>query len=215
MKKEDFRLSANSATYEKSSPQTIRALFASIAKDYDQANDFASLGRHRVWNQKLIDSISPAQHLLDLCAGTGEIALGFLKTHPQSCATLVDFCPEMLHVAQHKGQKFAQRMRTICADAMELPFPKQTFDAVTLAYGIRNVAQPQTCLQEVFRVLQPQGTFSILELTRPSFAPLGWMHKLYTYTCLPLFGRYISNNASAYRYLAKSVQKICGSSRVM
>lgn len=113
----------------------------------------------------------------------------------------------MLEVAQKKGTRFAERIDIVCADAMSLPFPAARFDAATIAYGIRNVQQPIRCFQEVFRVLKPQGVFSILELTRPSLSPLRWAHRLYTETMLPLFGKYVSKNPQAYRYLAKSVQQ--------
>jgi len=206
MKDEASNSSRHSVAYEAASPTSIQALFASIAPSYDKANSFASLGCHHAWNQRLIKSVAGAKYLLDLCAGTGEIALGFLESHPTSRATLIDFCPEMLQVAQHKGEKFSQRMELICADAMALPFQQACFDAVTLAYGIRNVLHPKICLQEIFRVLIPEGRLSILELTRPSLRPLGWLHRLYTRTCLPIFGHYVSHNAPAYRYLAKSVQ---------
>jgi demethylmenaquinone methyltransferase/2-methoxy-6-polyprenyl-1,4-benzoquinol methylase len=103
--------------YHPSSPESIQALFASIAHNYDKANTLFTFGLHKRWNHKLIDSLEGAATLLDLCAGTGEIAFGFLKKNPASEAILLDFCPEMLTIAQKKGQAFKGRFEMIQGDA--------------------------------------------------------------------------------------------------
>ncbi len=188
--------------YNQSAPNTIQSCFSSIASSYDRANAIASLGMHHAWNQKLVDAIGPANNLLDLCAGTGEIALRFVKKHPEAQATLLDFCAEMLTVAETKSKQFT----TLVADAQKIPLPDQSFDAVTIAYGIRNVENSKACFEEVARVLQKGGVFGILELTRPRFIPLRVLHKSYTQLFLPIMGKLLSNNSEAYRYLAKSIQ---------
>lgn len=146
-------------------------------------------------------------HLLDLCAGTGEIAYGFLKRYPRTTATLLDFCPQMLQVAEQKSGDMKKRISLVCGDAMKLPFDHESFDGATISYGIRNVEQPDLCFDEVYRCLRPGATFAILELTRPPLLPVRMMHKLYTKTFLPITGRLLTDNADAYRYLADSVQQ--------
>ena len=192
--------------YQQSAPETIQALFASIAKNYDRANTTFSFGLHKKWNQRLIDAMDNRKRLLDLCAGTGEIGLGFLKKNPTARALLLDFCPEMLAIAAHKGVDFKERFEVIQADAQAIPLPDASVDAVSIAYGIRNVKNPEKCFQEVYRVLAPGGCFGILELTRPT----SWLprigHRLYTRLVLPLLGKIVAKNTAAYHYLASSVE---------
>lgn len=192
--------------YKKTSPETIQALFASIAHDYDKANTTFSFGLHKTWNRKLINALPEVDHLLDLCAGTGEIALGYLAKHPKAKATLLDFCPEMLAVAQKKGAPFEGRFSIEVGDAQALPCPDKSVDAVTISYGIRNVEEPIRCFREVARVLRPGGLFAVLELTRPKNPLLRWGHKLHLRFCLPLLGRLAAKNGEAYQYLSKSVE---------
>lgn len=181
-------------------------MFASIAKNYDRANTLFSFGLHKHWNHKLTRCVHGAKNLLDLCSGTGEIAFGFLKHNPQSKAILLDFCHEMLQIAEKKGTALASRFETVRADAQELPLQNNCVEAVTISYGIRNVKDPLKCFHEVFRVLKPNGVFAILELTRPESALLRFFHKIYLKTLLPLLGRLAAKNISAYRYLAESVE---------
>lgn len=181
-------------------------MFASIAKNYDRANTLFSFGLHKRWNNKLIQSVQGARNLLDLCSGTGEIAFGFLKRNPKSKAILLDFCHEMLQIAEKKGAAFSPRFETVQADAQVLPLQNKCVEAVTISYGIRNVKDPLKCFHEVFRVLKPNGVFAILELTRPQSGMLRFFHKIYLKTLLPLLGRLAAKNIDAYRYLAKSVE---------
>lgn len=200
--------------YQKSAPESIQAMFASIAKEYDRANTTFSFGLHKRWNQKLIstlgDTIGEIPLLLDLCAGTGEIGLEFLAKYPHSKAILLDFCPEMLAVAAakggHFGRNFQERCTLIEGDAQKLPLQNSSIDGATIAYGIRNVKEPLKCFQEVARVLKPGGHFAILELTRPTSTLLRFMHKLYLKGVLPLLGKWVAKNIDAYRYLSKSVE---------
>ena len=192
--------------YQKTAPESIQAMFASIASDYDKANTTFSFGLHKRWNKKLIDALPEVDQLLDLCAGTGEIAFGYLAKHPAAQATLLDFCPEMLAVAQKKGTPFEGRFSIEVGDAQHLPCPDKSVDAVTISYGIRNVRDPGKCFQEVARVLRPGGHFAILELTRPTNPLLRLGHKLHLRLLLPLLGRLAAKNGEAYTYLSKSVE---------
>ncbi len=200
-------------TYEKSDPKTIQALFGSIAKRYDVTNSILSFQLHRLWNSRLVDEMRKEKNpeiLLDLCAGTGDIAFNFLK---KSCspskALLLDFCPQMLECAKEKmASNRIEKHHTIDfiqGDAQELPLPKCSVDAVTIAYGIRNVKEPARCVAETFRVLKAGGRLGILELTRPQHSFLRFGHQMYLKTLLPLMGKLITDNQEAYQYLCNSI----------
>lgn len=193
--------------YFQQDPETIRRLFGSIARRYDLGNALTSLGLHHLWNRYLIQTaLAAAPHgpLLDLCAGTGAIGLGYLRHAPHASVALLDFCPQMLDIA---------RLRTppgcdvVCleADAHDIPLHDASVACVTTAYGIRNVANPKTCANEVHRVLASGGSWIILELTRPHQPWLRTFHKAYLNTVLPLIGGMLTGNRKAYRYLAGSI----------
>jgi demethylmenaquinone methyltransferase / 2-methoxy-6-polyprenyl-1,4-benzoquinol methylase len=192
--------------YQKSYPETIQAMFASIAQHYDKANTIFTFGLHKKWNEKLINEFVTAKCLLDLCAGTGEIAFGVLKRNPTAEAILLDFCPEMLAIAQKRGAPFNGRFEIVQADAQALPFADGSVDCVSISYGIRNVKEPAHCFREVYRVLSPGGRFGILELTRPTSKILRIGHRFYTRLIIPLLGKIVTNNKEAYRYLVNSVE---------
>lgn len=193
--------------YSKSQPDSIRSLFSTIAMSYERMNLIMSFGMHTLWNRALVNQVKKAPSLLDLCAGTGVISRSYLKKNRKGETILLDFCGEMLEVAKLKASKFNKRMQTVVADAQSIPFGDQLFDAVTIAYGIRNIKNPSLCFREAYRVLKPGGTFAILELTRPSLFPFKLIHKLHTTFLLPLLGKFIAKNKEAYVYLAASVQQ--------
>ncbi|MCB1119018.1 MAG: bifunctional demethylmenaquinone methyltransferase/2-methoxy-6-polyprenyl-1,4-benzoquinol methylase UbiE [Chlamydiia bacterium] len=192
--------------YSKTNPESIQNLFDTIAPTYDRTNTLISLGLHKRWNQKLIQTIGSPSHLLDLCCGTGEIGLGWLATQttPKQC-TLADFSTEMLSVAEKKPHHPMHTTAFIKADAQKLPFESNSFDTVAISYGIRNVADPLAALREVHRVLSPGSTLHILELTQPKNPLLRTGHHFYLRSLLPLFGGLLSGNHAAYRYLSTSI----------
>lgn len=198
--------------YNKNRPQTIQAMFDSIAKRYDRTNAVLSFYLHKRWNLELIKRVQGQQTshtLLDLCAGTGDIAFTYLRHTSTPCqAYLVDFSAEMLAHAKlkEKGlEKHSHHIKYIQADVQRLPFENHLIDCATMAYGIRNVHHPRQCLQEVFRVLKPGGCLGILELTRPQNRFLNIGHKLYLKTILPLLGKWLTANEEAYQYLRQSI----------
>ena len=198
--------------YNKNRPETIQAMFNSIAKPYDRTNAILSLNLHKRWNLELVQRVQShqtAHTLLDLCAGTGDIAFAYLKELPVPCqALLVDFSAEMLACAKEKGKIFEGSLHSIQyvqADVQRLPFLDQSIDCTTMAYGIRNVHHPLKCLNEVFRVLKPGGCFGILELTRPQNPLLKIGHQLYLRILLPLLGKMLTANKEAYHYLRHSI----------
>lgn len=191
--------------YSKNNPESIQAMFGSIAKGYDKANAILSWRMHKRWNRELVRQAGATPKLLDLCAGTGDIAYAYLEKNPTAEVHLLDFCPEMLACAKTK-QKPGQNVQFVQGDAMALPFSDHSFPNATMAYGIRNIQNPLKSLQEVHRVLQPGGTLSILELTQPKNPLIRAGHNFYLRTILPPLGRLITSNKDAYSYLCSSIQ---------
>jgi demethylmenaquinone methyltransferase/2-methoxy-6-polyprenyl-1,4-benzoquinol methylase len=192
-------------TYDKTNPVSIRSLFNSIAPRYDLGNALLSGNLHRLWNWRLVRELikSTPQTVLDLCAGTGEIARLMGKKLPQSSYCLVDFSEEMLRVARDRLTLL--HMQLVQADAEALPLQNEQFDAASCAYGVRNINNRPAAFSEVFRVLKPGATFAIIELTRPKNGLLKAGHSLYLRTILPLVGKALTSNKEAYSYLCDSI----------
>jgi demethylmenaquinone methyltransferase/2-methoxy-6-polyprenyl-1,4-benzoquinol methylase len=210
---ETREVATDGAGIRASAPETVREMFGKIAGRYDLTNTLLSCGVHRLWNRTLAAEIlkrGPSR-VLDLCCGTGAITRAILqKTQGQSLQiSCVDFCPAMLTHASAKLAPWICRghsLHYLCADAQHLPLPEQNYDAVTVAYGIRNVEVPEKVLQEVLRVLRPGGQLAILELTRPHQSWLRMLHAGYLRLFVPLIGCLSTREREAYRYLAKSIQ---------
>jgi len=199
--------------YSKHNPKTIQKMFGSIAKRYDRANAILSFGLHKRWNAELVKQVANNDYpspLLDLCCGTGDIAFSFLRSSKQQQqAYLVDFCEEMLACSREKAAQQQLQHHDISyiqADVQELPLPDQSAGCATVAYGIRNVKDPNQFIREVYRVLCPGAPFGILELTRPTNPLLRVGHQVYLKGFLPLLARFITTNHEAYQYLCNSIQ---------
>ncbi|MCB1136003.1 MAG: bifunctional demethylmenaquinone methyltransferase/2-methoxy-6-polyprenyl-1,4-benzoquinol methylase UbiE [Chlamydiia bacterium] len=202
-------------TYQKQAPETIQAMFGSIASNYDKGNAILSFNLHRLWNRCLVHEVrSGAEEgdLLDLCSGTGDIAIQFLRQAPADChGYLLDFCPEMLQEARTKTRAAGLLQPTthlhfIHGDAQDIALEDNSVQFITMAYGIRNIKDPAQACREALRVLKPGGRFGILELTRPSNPLLRQGHGIYLKLFLPLLGRLVTSNRNAYKYLCQSIE---------
>lgn len=198
--------------YDKHNPKSIQNLFSSIAERYDVGNALLSMNLHRSWNRRLARLIATRKPdvLLDLCCGTGDIAFTYLDSAPErpQRVYMIDFCEEMLEQAKRKAaSKCSQKVDMIfrVGDAQALDLPDASVDAITIAYGIRNVQQPERCIAEAYRVLKPSGYLAILELTRPRNPVMRLGHSFYLKTCVPLIGRWLTKNQQAYEYLQRSI----------
>lgn len=185
-------------------PDTVR-LFDKVAKHYDSLNTFFSLGMDRQWRKRLADEIRGAKSILDIATGTGEVAIETLKRLQDCRITGVDPSPEMLELAKQKIESLGKSGRIMLAQcaAENLPFKDGTFDAVTIAFGIRNTSDPIRSLSEMRRVLKPCGKAAILEFAIPRnkyFAPL---YLFYFRNILPLVGS-VFGTGSEYKYLSDS-----------
>ncbi|HKY32160.1 MAG TPA: bifunctional demethylmenaquinone methyltransferase/2-methoxy-6-polyprenyl-1,4-benzoquinol methylase UbiE [Candidatus Polarisedimenticolia bacterium] len=179
----------------------VRRMFGSIAVRYDLLNRILSLGTDRAWRRRACDLLRPlsGEAAADLCCGTGDLTLE-LESRGAS-AVGVDFSREMLGLAAAKG---AARLAE--ADCLRLPFPDRTFDLVTVAFGVRNLADLETGLREILRVLKPGGRAGILEFASPRGAVFRTAYGVYLRWVVPAVGAAVSGRRSAYDYLGSSIQ---------
>jgi len=191
----------------------IRAMFGRVARRYDLLNHLLSASLDRLWRRKLARSLALPQgsRVLDLCCGTGDQALALRRPGVEIVAA--DFCLPMLALAAPKFRAAgggAHRGRgpipsTLNADALALPFPDRSFDAATVSFGLRNVADLDRSLAELARVLRPGGELGVLEFTVPAWQPLRGLYLFYFQHLLPKVGNLLSNDPTAYSYLPSSV----------
>lgn len=207
--------------YQKSDPETIRAMFNSIAKRYDRTNAVLSLCMHKRWNKKLVELVrgqSPCATLVDLCAGTGDITLEVLsQLKLPSQAYMIDFCEGMLSCAKEKSKWVRDKghqIEFIEADVEKVPLSSGIADFATMAYGIRNVKNPAEVIKEAYRILKPGGRFGILELTQPTNSLLRTGHGLYLKIALPVLGKWLTSNQAAYEYLRNSIHTFIAPSEI-
>lgn len=193
-------------------PHHVQGFFNRIAPRYDMTNGILSMQLHRLWNRALIQTLEKAHvhSLVDLCAGTGQISLGWLhRAKSPKTATLIDFSPEMLNEAQKRQASFLSAGHTLafhCADVALYDYPHAHFDAASIAYGVRNIAELDRCLEKVRYAIKPDGILAIVELTMPSNPWLRRLHRLYLQALLPSIGGMLTGDKAAYRYLAESIQ---------
>ncbi len=178
----------------------VAALFSSIVDRYDLLNRILSLGQDQRWRRKLVEALLPAERLLDLACGTGDVAL--IAMRRGAGVVGLDASLEMLEGAVRKGFE-----RVVVGDAMRLPFRDGSFDAVACAFGIRNFPSVAASFREIYRVLKPGGRIGVLEFSKPRCRLLRMLHGLYLSLIVPSLGRLLSPNPEAYLYLSRSIKK--------
>lgn len=184
----------------------VQRLFARIARRYDLTNDVLSFGIHRTWRRHVVRAagVGPGASVLDVCCGTGDVAFALRAAGAEVVG--VDFCAPMLAPAKAKGHA-TQRPRFVAGDALALPFADGMFDAVTVAFGIRNVADPRAGLREMARVCRPGGRVVVLEFCRPRAPVFGALYRGYFRNVMPRVGAWLSGDREgAYRYLQETVE---------
>jgi ubiquinone/menaquinone biosynthesis methyltransferase len=181
----------------------VRSMFDRIASRYDLLNRVLSIGIDRRWRRAAILAVRPRPRarVLDLCAGTLDITQGLADAYPDAILTAADFSAEMLERGKHK----VPAARCVVADAMALPFEDDSFDAAICAFGIRNVANTETALRELRRILSPASRFVTLEFFRSSGPMTRAFHDSFARVVLPVVGQALSGDRAAYRYLADSM----------
>ena len=179
-------------------------MFGSIATRYDLANHLLSCGIDFYWRRRAADIVAAWQpkKIVDLATGTGDLALALQQEMPDAEIVGVDFLKEMIELAKAKGVR-----HTVVADAMNLPFPDNSFDCATVAFGLRNMEDYGRALREMSRVLAPNGHLLVLEFSLPTRPVLRAIYRFYLHRCLPLFGSLLTGKKSAYDYLGDSIEE--------
>jgi demethylmenaquinone methyltransferase/2-methoxy-6-polyprenyl-1,4-benzoquinol methylase len=184
-------------------PDSVRAMFGRIARRYDLANHLFSGGADFLWRRRAAKIVAGWQprDVLDLATGSGDVALAIQRRLPAARIVAADFSPDMLEVAREKGVA-----NTVVADALQLPFENASFDAVTVAFGLRNMADWDRALAEMARVLRHGGHVLILDFSIPTGA-LRPAYRFYLHRCLPLLASVVTGQKAAYDYLGGSIEK--------
>jgi demethylmenaquinone methyltransferase/2-methoxy-6-polyprenyl-1,4-benzoquinol methylase len=190
----------------------VARVFESVAPRYDLMNDLMSAGVHRLWKNTMVDVLNPrrGEKFLDVAGGTGDIAFRIARRVGDSAeVTICDINPAMLEVGRDRAadRGLLRGLTWTTGDAESLPFPERSFDAYTIAFGLRNVTDIDKALREAFRVLRPGGRFLCLEFSKVTSAPLGRAYDAYSARALPLLGRVIARDAGSYRYLHESIRR--------
>jgi demethylmenaquinone methyltransferase/2-methoxy-6-polyprenyl-1,4-benzoquinol methylase len=186
----------------------VRGVFASVATRYDIMNDVMSAGLHRLWKRFAIDIVAPkpGEAMLDVASGSGDLAtLLTERVGPSGRIVMTDINADMLGVGRDRLTNRGHLLPTAQCDAEHLPFAAGAFDAVTVAFGLRNMTHKDRAIAEMLRVLKPGGRLVVLEFSRvhPS---LEKAYDAYSFHVLPKFGKWIANDEASYRYLAESIR---------
>lgn len=190
--------------------EQVEQMFDNIAPAYDRLNHRLSWNIDRYWRRKALRQLQPChpRKLLDIATGTGDLAIQAVKMMPDVKVTAVDISEQMMKIGQEKVQKagLAGSISFDKQDCTQLTIPDASYDAVTAAFGIRNFADLDKGLSEMCRVLRKGGHLCIIELTTPVAFPMKQLFRIYSHTVLPLYGRIISKDTSAYSYLTRTIE---------
>ncbi len=189
----------------------VAEVFHSVAAKYDIMNDLMSFGVHRLWKRFAIDcsGVRPGQKVLDLAGGTGDLTAKFSRiVGKEGQVILADINDSMLKVGRDKLRDLGvvSNVQYVQANAQALPFPENTFDLITIAFGLRNVTDKDEALRSMYRVLKPGGRLLVLEFSKPSNELLSKAYDLYSFNLLPTMGKVIANDSESYKYLAESIR---------
>ncbi|GAA4797291.1 bifunctional demethylmenaquinone methyltransferase/2-methoxy-6-polyprenyl-1,4-benzoquinol methylase UbiE [Olivibacter ginsenosidimutans] len=189
--------------------EQVATMFNNISGTYDFLNHFLSFGIDIIWRKKAIKALKTLQpkEILDVATGTGDFAFEAIKILNPEQITGVDISEGMLTIARDKIMKrgLQQQFKVVLGDSERLPFEEAVFDAVTVAFGVRNFEHLEKGLADIWRVLRPGGKAVILEFSNPKAFPVKQLYQLYSRTLMPFFGRLFSKDKAAYTYLPESV----------
>lgn len=198
---------------EEISMDRVHDIFASIATKYERFNKLSSFGTYKIWVKKLVEltPVKPNSIVLDLAAGTGEISFAIANTYHPKMIICSDLVPEMLDVAKSLQDKKCKNISSTeieykVIDAQSIPFEDNSFDYITMAYGLRNIPNREKSLNEIFRVLKPGGQFSCLDFSTPTNPIWNAMYQVYLKHMIPFWGKTITGDSSGFIYLAKSIK---------
>ncbi|MGX7706391.1 bifunctional demethylmenaquinone methyltransferase/2-methoxy-6-polyprenyl-1,4-benzoquinol methylase UbiE [Methylobacterium sp. Gmos1] len=191
----------------------VNEVFRSVAKRYDLMNDLMSGGLHRAWKSAFVSTLRPSRtrpfRLLDVAGGTGDIAFRTLEAGgPDTKVTVLDINEAMLGVGRERaGHRYGSRIDFVAGNAESLPLPSSTFDAYTIAFGIRNVPRIELALQEAHRVLKVGGRFLCLEFSHVDVPGLDKIYEAYSFKVIPRLGAMVAGDKESYQYLVESIRR--------
>ena len=189
-------------------------MFDSIAPAYDVMNRMMTLGIDRIWRNKAVKmlkkTIRPGGDILDVATGTGDLALLLDSKLQPAKVTGIDLSENMIEIARQKCQQAGvdTRIEFMTADCLALPFADNSFDCITVAYGVRNFEHLLQGYKEMFRVLRPGGILCVIELSTPTNPVVKPLYKFYTHNIIPAVGRLVSHDSRAYTYLPESIAAV-------
>jgi len=189
----------------------VAEVFHSVAGKYDLMNDLMSLGIHRLWKRYAIElsAVKAGQQVLDIAGGTGDLALKFSSlVGPKGRVILSDINSSMLGNGRDRliDKGVIGNVDFVQCDAQHLPFPDNSFDCITIAFGLRNVTDKDLALRSIYRVLKPGGRLLVLEFSKPVTPGLKPVYDFYSFKLLPMIGKVVANDEASYRYLAESIR---------
>ncbi len=202
---------------ERGKREQVEEMFDSIAPAYDFMNTAMTFGLHNIWRRRALDALGRGLggrggrglRLLDIATGTGDVAFDLSRRFPEACVVGADLSAGMLDVARRKlaamPEDVRRRMSFEQADCLSLPYADGSFDAITVAYGVRNFQQLESGYREMQRVLRPGGTLCVIELSVPDRRLTRFLYNLYSRHLIPALGRMVSGDSRAYSYLPESI----------
>ncbi|MDG1752378.1 MAG: bifunctional demethylmenaquinone methyltransferase/2-methoxy-6-polyprenyl-1,4-benzoquinol methylase UbiE [Thalassotalea sp.] len=199
-------------TVEKNEKESkVASVFHSVAQQYDVMNDLMSFGIHRLWKRFTIDAsgVRPGNKVLDLAGGTGDLTAKFSKlVGREGKVILADINSSMLNVGRDKlrDKGLVQNIEYVQANAQYLPFEDNTFDIITIAFGLRNVTDKDMALRSMYRVLKPGGRLLVLEFSKPEHEIINKIYDFYSFNILPKMGDLVAKDGESYQYLAESIR---------
>lgn len=192
--------------------EQVRAMFDNIAPAYDFMNRAMSFGIDKLWRKKAVSIIKRhgGKNMLDVATGTGDLAINMGKSMPDARITGIDLSEKMIGcgLAKIRSAKLDDRIQLMQADCLDLPFDDDSFDVITVAYGVRNFEKLQQGYNEMARVMKPGGMLVVIELSTPTSRLVLPFYKLYTRHIIPMLGRIVSKDVRAYTYLPESIAAV-------
>ena len=193
---------------EQEKAQRVRGVFDSVASKYDVMNDLMSMGMHRAWKAYTVAlaHVKTGERVLDIAGGTGDLTRAFARqVGEQGVVVHTDINEAMLRTGRDRMLDDGLVLPTVACDAEHLPFPSQSFDLVSVAFGLRNMTHKDLALSEMARVLRPGGRLLVLEFSKVA-APLQKAYDWYSFNILPKLGQWVAGDAQSYKYLAESIR---------
>ena len=189
----------------------VRGVFDSVASKYDVMNDLMSMGVHRLWKKQAIELSGAREGWegLDLAGGTGDLSLQFARiVGPKGRVVLSDINQSMLHNGRERlvNEGVLGNVEYVQINAEQIPFPDNSFDCITISFGLRNVTDKDKALRAIYKALKPGGRLLVLEFSKPTNEKFRSVYDFYSFNILPVIGKVVANDEESYRYLAESIR---------